>query len=78
MVPSFSGSAAHYQYHTPEGHSRYAAIILGLFLPWHLVPIIALGVSSPKTFATVLSHWLEAHPIPDRIRNLQGTTQISS
>ena len=70
IVPSFSGSVAHYQYHTPEGHSRYAAIILGLFLPWHLIPIIVLGVSGPKTFVTVLSHWMEAHPIPNRICNL--------
>ena len=38
-------------------------------MPWHIIPIIALSVSGPKTFPTIFACWLVTCPIPDRIRN---------
>ena len=75
-IPSFSGPAAHHHYTTPEGRSRFSAIILGLFLPWHMIPIIALGVSGPKTFVNILTYWLNTCCIPDRIRHLISNFEL--
>ena len=68
IIPSFSGLIAYHQFHTPEGHSRYA-IILGLFILWHIIPIINLCIFGPKTFETTLAYWLDTCPVPDCIRN---------
>lgn len=76
FIPSFTGPLPHHEYYSPEGRSRYSALMLGLFLPWHIIPIIALNVVHGKSFEKVLSYWLQHYPVPARIRNLINNCEL--